>query len=394
MYLKKIWFSVTFLLLISFASVNAVLFTPALPQLTDFFHISENSAQFTITVFLIGYALGQLFYGPLANRWGRKKALYAGIFLQIASSLLCAATQKLQLFSLLIVGRFLLALGSGVGLKMTFTLINEYFEPKVASQKISYLLLAFAITPGLAVTLGGFLTEHFGWVSCFYAEAIYGVLLFFLTLPLVETYHSPDIHALELSHLSEAYALQFKNIKLIGGGLLMGSATAAVYLFAAVSPFVAMNIFGVSSKEYGLLNLLPPIGLFVGSLTSAYLSKEYSTEKLIQLGIIFATLGVAVMFVLSYLKTGVVVSLFCPMILVYFGFCFIIANGSALAMSYTEDKSHGSAVMNFINIGFGTLIVLLTSLLPIRSMLLPSAYLALCFFMMGVLYWVIKNKSN
>src|SRR6478672_5239599 len=81
----------TLLLLISFASVNAVLFTPALPDITAFFAISENTAQQTITWFLVGYAIGQLIYGPIANRFGRKPALYAGISLQIFSSILCVA---------------------------------------------------------------------------------------------------------------------------------------------------------------------------------------------------------------------------------------------------------------------------------------------------------------
>ena len=74
---------VTLLLMISFASVNAVLFTPALPNIAHFFAISDSIAQQTITWFLIGYAVGQLLYGPLANRFGRKKALFAGVSLQI-----------------------------------------------------------------------------------------------------------------------------------------------------------------------------------------------------------------------------------------------------------------------------------------------------------------------
>jgi DHA1 family bicyclomycin/chloramphenicol resistance-like MFS transporter len=145
----------TLLLLISFASVNAVLFTPALPTIAHYFGVAEDTAQQTITLFLIGYALGQLIYGPLANRFGRKPALYIGITLQILSSLLCVLAGVLNEFWLLVLGRFLLALGSAVGLKMTFTLVNESYEPKVASRKMSYLMLAFAITPGIGVAVGG-----------------------------------------------------------------------------------------------------------------------------------------------------------------------------------------------------------------------------------------------
>src|SRR5689334_10474305 len=92
----------TLLMLISFASVNAVLFTPALPQIADFFSISIESAQQTLGLFLIGYTLGQLLYGPLANRFGRKPALYGGVGLQILSSLLCVLAGSLQFYPLLI----------------------------------------------------------------------------------------------------------------------------------------------------------------------------------------------------------------------------------------------------------------------------------------------------
>src|SRR5271156_684920 len=121
----------TLLLMISFASVNAVLFTPALPNIAHFFAISDSTAQLTITWFLIGYALGQLLYGPLANRFGRKKALFVGIGLQIISSFICVASGLAHTYWLLVTGRLLLALGSGVGLKMAFTLVNECYPAQI-----------------------------------------------------------------------------------------------------------------------------------------------------------------------------------------------------------------------------------------------------------------------
>src|SRR5687768_11997152 len=96
----------TLLMMISFASVNAVLFTPALPDIANFFAISTDSAQYTITWFLIGYTLGQLLYGPIANRYGRKPALYFGVSLQIISSFLCIFAGMIHQYSLLIIGRF------------------------------------------------------------------------------------------------------------------------------------------------------------------------------------------------------------------------------------------------------------------------------------------------
>lgn len=368
----------TLLLLISFASVNAVLFTPALPDVVNFFNITNAAGQKTITWFLIGYALGQLVYGPIANRFGRKPALYIGVSLQIISSFLCVFSGYIHEYSLLVIGRFLLALGSGVGLKMTFTLVNECYEPKMASKKISYLTLAFAITPGLGVALGGILNTHYGWMSCFYASAIYGLILLLMLTRLPETQKILDYKALKVSHLLRKYSVQFKNIPLVAGGLIMGGSTSFIYIFAAVAPFIAINLFGMSSLEYGFTNLLPPIGLIIGSLISPRVVDRYSPKLLIRAGIFIAGAGILLMIFFMLTHLSIIISLFAPIVIIYFGLSFIIANTSSIAMSYTSDKSHGSAVMNFINMGIATIAVLSLGFFNITQFMLPVVYVIIC----------------
>lgn len=384
----------TLLLMISFASVNAVLFTPALPEITQFFSISNNSAQQTITWFLIGYTFGQLIYGPIANRFGRKYALYTGIGLQIFSSLLCVISGVIHLYFLLIIGRFLVALGAGVGLKMTFTLINECYDTKTAAQKISYLLVAFAITPGLGIALGGILTEHFGWMSCFYAGTLYGLALLLLVIKLPETKKILDHEAFKIKHLLNHYWLQFKNTELVVGGLLMGSVTCFVYSFAAIAPFIAIKFFGMNSAEYGFANLLPPIGLLVGSLVSARLVKKYSLKTIMAAGIVIAVLGTLFMLVLMSLHIGAIYSIFIPTIIIYFGLCFILANASTIAMSHAEDKSHASAVMNFINMGFATCVVLSIEFFSIHLSLLPILFMILSGIMIVNYQWLNISRNR
>lgn len=379
---------ITMLLMISFASVNAVLFSPALPNIAAFFSISDITAQQTITWFLIGYALGQLVYSPIANRFGRKPALYVGISLQIASSFLCVLGGYTQQYYLLVLGRFLLALGSGVGLKMAFTLVNECYDVKMASQKISYLMLAFAITPGLGVALGGVLNEHFGWTSCFYAGALYGIVLLVLVSRLPETQKQLNYDALKLSHLLHAYRDQFKNSQLIAGGLLMGACTSFIYVFAAIAPFIAINTFAMSSAEYGLANILPPIGLILGSLIGAKLTNKYPLQTIILIGICIAIMGVIVMFIALLTKMPILFSIFIPTIIIYFGLCFVLANASSIAMSQSNDKSHAAAVMSFINMGTATMVVLSMGIFTLNTILLPIVYSMLSIAMIGAYKWL------
>lgn len=313
----------------------------------------------------------------LANRYGRIPALYMGITLQIISSLLCIFAKTSGVFELLAIGRLFQALGAGVGLKMTFTLVNECYEPKVVSQKIAYLSLAFAIMPGLSVAFGGFLTHQFGWISCFYALTFYGIILLGLVSRLPETKIELDYHALRPSHLISSYAVQFKNVILIATGLLMGSSSSIIYVFAAVAPFEAINLFGLSSAEYGMANLLPPIGLLIGSVCSAQLATFMPLKNIIKVGLIFPIIGVALMIAAWYLEWSPIWSMFMPMIIIYFGTSLIFANASSVAMSTVADKAHASAVLNFLNMGAATVAVLLVGLFPVTTYLLPVVFVGL-----------------
>ena len=382
---------ITLILLISFASINAVLFTPALPNIAHFFGISSGKAELTVSLFLIGYALAQLLYGPLSNRWGRKKALYLGIAVQILSSLLCAFAGIIHEYGILVLGRLLLALGSGVGLTVTFTMLSEVYTPRVASQKVSHLMLAFAITPALSIALGGFLNKYYGWESCFYASALYGLILLFLVSRLPETLKDLQLDAFKIKKLIYGYGSQFTNRKFIGGSLILGGATSLVYLFAAVTPLVAINLLGMSSVSYGLANLFVPIGLIMGSLFTAQFVKRYSHTAGVRLGILIVAISAVWMLIAVLTNQSPLMKIFFPTIPIYFGMSLIFANASTLAMNHATDKSYGSAVMNFINMGVCTILVLGAGLFPVKQLFLPTAYIILSV-VMGVLALFIREK--
>lgn len=384
----------TLLLAISFASVNAVLFTPGLPDIAHFFSVSSGTAQQTITLFLIGYALSQLIYAPIANRFGRKASLYAGISLQIISSLLCVLSGSIHSFYLLLLGRFLLAIGSGVGLIITFTLVNEICEPKIAAQKISYLMLAFAIAPGLSIALGGILNTYYGWTSCFYLGAVYGLVLLFFTTRITETKTTLDLNALKLKPLIKSYLSQFKNFRLIFAALLMGATTCFIYVFVTLAPFVAINTLGMNSTEYGFANIIPIIGLVAGSVLSAKFGKNHTVTSGIQLGILISACSIALMNIATYIFRNPFLILFFPAMLNYVSTSLIYSNASALAMFNNPDKAVASAVMSFINMGVVTLAVLTLGLFHPNEKLIPVAYIFIIILIIIIYkFYNLKTKK-
>lgn len=381
------------MLIISFAAVNAVLFTPALPLIAEYFHVSNDAAQQTVTFFLVGYALGQLLYSPMANRYGRKPALCLGIVIQIISSLLCVLAGTLEQFHLLVFARFAAALGSGVGLKMTFTIINEYYEPKVASKKIAYTSLAFSVMPALSVALGGFLTNHYGWQASFYACALYGVLLLYLAMHLPETLKHPDPHALAWHKIKKDYSAEFKNPAILVGGVMMGCCGSFVYSFAALAPFVAINDFGMNAATYGLANMIPLIGLMLGGLHSANATQKKVLPLIIRFGVGSIIIGVSAMFVGISSVHNIYIALFLPVILIYFGTAHILPNASTIALSSVHNKSHASAVINFISMSFVTATLFMVSFVPMKPLPLLISYYACIMTLMSVLFIIFYARK-
>lgn len=365
------------LLLASFASVSAVLFTPALPEMAKQFGITSAQAQLTMTTFLVGYAFGNLPYGPFSNRFGRKPAIYVGALLAVVGCLIILLAGVLDAFWLLLVGRFLSALGSSVGLKITFTMIGDVFSQTQASKKISYVMLSFAIAPGLAIALGGLLTNHFGWVSCFYFLTAYSLLLLALSTLLPETCQKQDMDALDGVKILTSLAQKLKNKKLVTCALLMGCATSFVYLFASEAPFIGIDKIGLSPDVYGILNFIPPVGMIIGSFFALRLAGKWEILPIMTLGIVIALLGAAAMFVLFLLDIVSLYTLFIPMPFIYVGLSLIFSNTSALAMSHAKNKSNASAVMNFINMG-----VSVAALLTLESLTSHKAYILPLFFLL------------
>src|SRR3990167_1266826 len=263
----------TLMFLSAFASMGAILMMPALPEISAHFGIHSSTAQLTVTFFLLGYAFGQLIYGPLANRFGRKHAIYVGIMIATIGSIFSIFSSPLESFHLLVWGRFLEAIGASAGLAVSVAMINDFYFEADARRIMGLLMLAFAIIPGFAVTIGGILVQFLHWQSCFYFLLLYGLVLIIPAIQLPETNLTPDIHALKYNHLFYNYFKHFKIKKLMGFSSIAGFSGACVYVFGAEGPFIGIHLLHIQPAVYGLLALTPYLGTLAGSIIVVRLSK-------------------------------------------------------------------------------------------------------------------------
>lgn len=378
----------------SFASMGAIIFAPALPQIASYFHISSGHSQLTITLFLLGYALGQLIYGPLANRFGRKPAFYIGIVMATLGSVISIVSEPLHSFTALIIGRLLEALGSSAGLMIAFTVIGDHYYPEQARRIVAYLMLAFAIMPGIATCIGGILVTHFDWVSCFYFLLIYGVALIIPAHLLAETAKELQTDALQARQIFKNYALAFKNKLLVCTTLLFGLSGGCVYLYVACSPFIAINYLHLSPQTYGLIGLIPFLGTALGSLVSARLSHLLSATALMRTGLIIDAIAIALLAVLFYFGIVNVPALILCGLILMFGNCLIVGSGASVATSTSDDKANASAVMNFINLGMVMLGTFVLAIVPGSPLVKLPVLLLLIVVLMGFIWWFFIDKTK
>lgn len=378
------------LMLVSFAAVCAVLFTPALPEIATYFGVSNSLAQATMSLFLVGYAVGQLPYAPLANRFGRKKTIYIGLFFALIGTFMCWLAPTI---GWLLLGRFLQALGSAVGLKITFTMIGDSHTGAQSIRAISYVALAFAIAPGFSVALGGLLIDAFGWKSCFLFLAGYTVLIGLLCLKLPETAPRIDKEALLFRSIKRGYKQQFSNRYLLSHACLYGLGTTVIYLFATSAPYVGINDIGLSPSLYGLLNIIPLFGFGLGQLFSSSLAGSLSPRRAMLWGILIMSGGMIAMFLCFIFHWVIPTTLFVPQAIAMIGNSLMSSNAASEGLSSSGDKAHAAAVLQFINMSYaaiGTYII--SSWLPHTAITLPSIYLVIAG--LSLVVWLKLGKIH
>ncbi|TAL63011.1 MAG: MFS transporter [Legionella sp.] len=382
--MKKAFIFITLAFLMSFATANAVLISPALPELAALFQVSVITMESTFIWFLAGYSLGQLFYSPLNNRFGRKPSLFVGLFLQILSTITALIAGHLDHFNLFVYSRFFLALGSGVGLMMTFTIVSEHFPKEQVQKVIAYLIPSFAIIPALAVLGSGYFTKYYGWSANFYLGILLGLLLILFCSFLPHSPKEKDLTALQFKKIMQTFTLQLQRHSLIIGALLMGCCVSFAYIFSSIVPFITANSFHFDSLDYALANGFAAGGLIVGSLISARLPENISPLKMIYWGVSIIALGALGTMIGEHLHYPAFHSYFVTLFLINLGSCFVLSYTSSLILAATNEKANASAVMNFINVGIITLILLFFSYLPFGAYLVGYTFVGLSLLMFAL----------
>jgi DHA1 family bicyclomycin/chloramphenicol resistance-like MFS transporter len=311
---------------------------PAMPQLQETFRAGVSSVQLTLSVFLAGFALGQVFCGPLSDRWGRRPVLLAGLAVFTLAGLVCAGSTSL---SMLVAARFVQGLGASVGPVVARAIVRDRFDARRASSVLSQMTQVMIVAPLLAPTLGGYMLVRLGWPSIFVVLGASGALMSLVCWRfLPETARTKEVED-EAQPSSARAGLRevLKHRASLRHALTTCFAYAGMFAYVGSSPFVLMDGFGVSEEDFGYFFAMTATALLVSATVNRALLKRHTPSPLILRRGVFVIFAAGASLVLgAWFGVGDLAGVLVPMMAYMFGQGLVMPNATAAAMA-----PHGEA---------------------------------------------------
>jgi DHA1 family bicyclomycin/chloramphenicol resistance-like MFS transporter len=330
------------------------MYLPAFPQIADDLQTTAPKIAFSLSSYLIGMAVGQIFYGPLLDRFGRKPPLYFGLLLFVAASIGCIASGSVES---LIVFRFLQALGGCAAQVAAVAMVRDFFPAEERTKVFSLLVLILGASPLLAPTAGSFVATSLGWQWVFIILAgMIGLLLAVVFFFLPEG-HEPDKSvSLKLKPILGNFASILKEPQFYTYALAGAFSFGSLLVYVAASPIIFMDGFKVDARTFGGIFALLSIGIIGGSQVNLLLSRWYRSEWIFQTAL-FSQCVVGIIFLAATISgsLGLIAT-----IILFFALLSCIGilspNATALALApFGKNAGSASALIGFLQIGIGAL---------------------------------------
>lgn len=266
--------------LTAFAPMSIDMYLPALPAVGAAFSAEPGHVQLSLASFFLGLAIGQAGYGPIADRFGRKRPLYFGLLLFMLGSAGCALATSIDM---LIVFRFFQALGACSGPVLARAIVRDLFEARDVVRVFSLLLLVMGVAPVLAPLIGGQIVAWFQWRAVFWVLTAAGVVgLTGAIWRLPETHRSENTRSLALKSVAGSYYFLLKDRTFVGYALTGALSLAGLFAYIVGSPFVFIQLFHVAANHFGFFFGVNALGFILAAQINVRLVRRFETGVVIQ----------------------------------------------------------------------------------------------------------------
>lgn len=324
----------------AFTPLAVDMYLPGLPALERALGTDAGKVQLTLSLFFLGLAIGQLFYGPLSDRFGRRGPLLAGNLLYVAASVACALSPDIDT---LIVARFLQAFGSCAGLVIARAMVRDLFEPREGARVMSLLMLVMGVAPILAPLLGGYVLVWFGWPAIFWFLAVFGLVTMVVArLGLPETNRARPEAQLTIGSALRSYAQLLLQRRFMGYTLASSFGMGGMFAYIAGSPFIFIDLFRVPAEQYGWIFGINAVGIIGMSQVNRALLRRFTLDEVLIVAVgVMAFAGLALL-AAAMLGLGGLFGLWLPLFAYIASLGAVLPNAAASAMA-GEARRAGTA---------------------------------------------------
>lgn len=338
-------------LLMGFASISTDLYLPALPTMAATLGADPGTLELTISGYLIGFCLGQLFWGPIGDRYGRRAPIAVGLVLFVIGSAGCALAGSAPA---MIGWRVVQAIGACASVVLARAMVRDLYTGNRAAQMLSTLMTVMAIAPLLGPILGGQILVWLGWRAIFWTLVAIGIVTLGLLQVLPETLPTERRAALRLGRALRHYADLLRERRLLGYAGAGAFFYGGLFAYIAGTPFAYIDYYHVPPQAYGLLFATAMLGIMGTNLVNSRLVTRFGSDRLLRWGSAMAACSGVALAIAAGTGLGGLWGLVVPLFLFVSMNGFIIANSIAGALSSFPDRAGAvSALVGSVQYGSG-----------------------------------------
>ncbi len=324
----------------SVSILSTDLYTPSLPHLPRLLASDIEIVQLTVSLNLAAYAIAQLFHGPLADRFGRRRLLLIGMTGFLVASLICATALTI---GGLLVGRVVQGLFASVPSVVVILIIRDLFDRNNAVRIMGYYGMAVGVTPAIGPVVGGYIHVLAGWRVNFVLLAVLAAVAFLLVYRFLPETGKRDHGAIHPGKIAHSYLTLLRRPAYLRYLLPLAMMFGSFFAFVTDGPFLLIDRFGIATQDYGLYYGVLVIAFILGGLTVTRMAARIAADRLVQMALFFAFLGSVVLVapLLAYKES--LAAILSGMTFLSFGIGLILASGPTCLLDGTGNGSNGAA---------------------------------------------------
>ena len=369
--------------------VGMQILLPALPVIKQKFYVTNDVAQLTLSLSMLAIAIGTLVYGPLSDKFGRKRVMLIGIVITIFGSIVCFVADSIIL---LISGRFIQAFGGAVGLVLARAIVRDVYGPEEAARVIATLVMVMVVLPMMSPALGGELMQRFGFESVFVVIAFASAIaLVFLFLWLPETLAKP-VPFEGVKSMLMTFSKLFASRVFCGYAFCVTFVSVVFFSFISAAPEIMVSVLKRPPTEYGYYFIMIPAGFMTGNYVARHYGRTISIDNMIAIGASIGVIGIVLALLLQILGMSSPVALFLPIALAVFGNGITLPNAQAAAINeFPEYAGTASGLTGFLQMAVSSIAAQAVALIfngtvyPLLGLMLAASIISLLIFRWGVL---------